>query len=242
VVAELRHRHDRVRFTMLACSGALAAGEAVGLRSLSRQVDAVLARRSQRPALVTLTVGINDFGWSDVVATYFRLRDPDTAAFESWVASTVERAVGALRAQVSRLLRRPKLVVVLTEYPNPVNTASLLFFGPAPCEVTVCYARTELVVHELNEALAGLARKRVRIAAVHDAFHGHEAPSPSCGDAPPGVEDTWFQYPEDPDSNSFPALPPFVPSVWRGDCFHPNGPGSEAIAAAVDAAAKALGR
>lgn len=90
--------------------------------------------------------------------------------------------------------------------------------------------------------LDGLARKRVRVAAIHDAFHGHEAPSPSCGGDPPAVAHTWFQYPDDPESNSFPPVAAFVGEVWRGDCFHPNERGAAEIAAAVDAAARGLGR
>ena len=145
----------------------------------------------------------------------------------------------SLGKQLRRLLSRPKIAVVLTEYPNPVNTDSLLFGGPMPCsDKAACYGRSEQVVHELNALLDGLARKRVRIAAIHEAFHGHEAPSPSCGGDPPAVADTWFQYPDDPESNSFPPVAAFVGEVWRGDCFHPNERGAAEIAAAVDAAAR----
>jgi lysophospholipase L1-like esterase len=243
VLADLRDRHGRVRFTMLACSGAVASGGPAGLRSLARQVDAVLAHLSKRPTLVTITVGINDFAWSDVIATYLRLRDPDETLFEAWVEATAERAAEGLGVQVDRLLRHRKVAVVLTDYPNPVNPESVLFAGPLPCaDVAACYGRTEFVVHELNRALRMLARRRVRVATVHEAFHGHEAPAPSCGEAPPSISDTWFQYPEDPESNSFPPLPSFVSEEWRGDCFHPNALGAATIAEAVDVAARALGR
>jgi hypothetical protein len=133
--------------------------------------------------------------------------------------------------------------IVLTEYPNPVNPESLLFGPPTPCpDAAVCYARTERVVHELNDALEQLAGGRVRLARFHAAFHGHEAPRPDCGAGAPDVEKTWFQHPDDPESNSFPAPPPFATGEWRGDCFHPNGRGAAAIAAAVDRAARGLGR
>jgi lysophospholipase L1-like esterase len=243
LVPELRERHDRVRFTMLACSGATAAGSGTGLRVFSRQVSAVLAKPTTRRTLVSITIGINDFAWSDIVATYFRLRDPDEASFDGWVDSTAERVAASLGKQLRRLLSRSKIAVVLTEYPNPANTDSLLFGGPMPCsDKAACYGRTEQVVHELNAVLDGLARKRVRIAAIHEAFHGHEAPSPSCGGDPPAVADTWFQYPDDPESNSFPPVAAFVGEVWRGDCFHPNERGAAEIAAAVDAAGRGLGR
>ena len=248
----LRARHGAVAFRFLACSGALAGGaDARGLLSLRRQVDAVLQRMRGRPALVTLTIGINDFGWADIVRTYALLRDPNSAGFRALVASTATRVKNAVQAQLARLLARRNVVVLVTDYFNPVNRGSLLFGGPAPCaDVALCYERTELVVHELNDALAEARRelgkpRRVRIASVHEAFHGHEAPRPSCGAASPDVADTWIQYRNDPDSNSFPAVPAIVEALtgeWRGDCFHPNARGAEAIARAVDQAARSLGR
>jgi hypothetical protein len=59
---------------------------------------------------------------------------------------------------------------------------------------------------------------------VHDAFHGHEAPRPWCGTARPDVDETWIQYPTDPDANATPV---------GGDCFHVNRSGVEQFAAAV---------
>jgi lysophospholipase L1-like esterase len=239
-LAALRQRHPSVRFALVACTGATATGDLAG------QVGAALAflrQRAGRPALVTITVGINDFDWANIPATYVRLRDPDQNAFEAWVDGIAADVSRALRSQLGRLLRRPSVRVVLTEYPNPVNPSSLLFGPPQPCaDPAVCYARTELVVHELNEALGRLASRRVRIARIHEAFHGHEAPSPDCGSGPPTPADTWFQYPSDPDSNSFPAPPPFTTIEWRGDCFHPNARGAAEIATAVARTAKALGR
>lgn len=243
VLAELRKRSKRVRFVMLACSGAAARGNEEKLGSLRSQVSAALKRLSRRPALVTVTIGINDFAWADIVQTYLRLRDPDRVAFDAWVEETAESVRRAVARQLKRLLARPKVRVVITDYPNPVNPGSILFGDPLPCaDVALCYARTEAVVHGLRDALATLAGKRVRLAAVHEAFHGHEAPSPECGSGAPDVDDTWFQYPSDPDSNSFPPLPFGFESEWRGDCFHPNAAGADAIAQAVDRAARSLRR
>jgi lysophospholipase L1-like esterase len=243
VLAELRERHDRVRFTMLACSGAVAAGDADGLRSLKRQVTKALGRIGARPTLVTITVGVNDFAWSDIVASYFRLRDPNSASFEGWVDSTADRMAQAIDVQLRRLIARSKVIVVLTDYPNPVNTGSILFGGPVPCtDPGACYARTEYLVHALNASLEGLVRKRVKLASIHETFHGHEGPSPTCGSSPPTVEDTWFQHPDDPESNSFPPVAALVGEVWRGDCFHPNASGAGGIAGAVNRVARAAGR
>ena len=243
VLRELRERYASVRFTMLACSGATASEDGTGLRRFSRQVNTVLARPTTRKTLVSITIGINDFHWSDIPATYIRIRDPSAASFDGWVDSTVDRVAASLRKQLRRLLSRPKIAVVLTEYPNPVNADSLLFGPPSPCpDKPACYERTEQVVDELNELLNGLARKGVRVAAVLETFRGHEAPEPSCGGSPPAVEETWLQYPDDPESNSFPPAAALVGAVWRGDCFHPNALGAAAIAAAVDRAVRGLGR
>ena len=64
----------------------------------------------------------------------------------------------------------------------------------------------------------------MQVATVHDAFRGHEAPRPWCGTAPPDVEETWIQYPTDPNSNATPV---------GGDCFHANRAGAAEFAAAV---------
>ena len=244
VLAEVRDRAGAVRFATFACSGASVTLPEQGLQSLDRQVDRALDfLRLRRPALVTITAGVNDLGWADVLATYARLREPDGAIYAAWVETTVAGVEAELRRQLDRLLRRRGVRVVLTDYPNPVNPQSILFGGPLACpDTAVCYARTELLVDTLNEAIARLAGRRVVVAGSHDAFRGHEGPRPKCGGGTPDVADTWFQHPDDPESNSFPPVEQFVGEQWRGDCFHPNLRGAQAIAAAVDAAARSLGR
>lgn len=241
----LTERRGAVRFRFVACAGAKAVS---GPRSLRHQVDTVLSSLTKRPTLVTLTIGANDTDWSDIPLTYARLRDPDAEGFGAWARGVAESVRRAVAKQLRRLLERPNVRVVLTDYVNPVNRESLLFGPPIPCADTVaCYERTERIVDELNVVLHGLpgdlrARRLVAVARVHDAFRGHESPGPECGAATPGVGDTWIQYPTDAASNSNPVLPPGVPGPWSGDCFHPNALGAEAIAAAVDRAAKRLGR
>ncbi len=245
----LEQRYARVRFFFLACAGAEAsAPEATGFHDFRRQVDAVLRKLTARPTLVSVTIGINDTGWSDVQLAYTRLRDPDDSSFERWARSVTAGVERAVVKQLRRLLEKRNVRVVLTEYFNPVNEGSLLFGPPIPCvDVDVCYERTEFVVEEVNDALRRARQKlraprRVVVAPVLSAFRGHEAPSPECGTAPPGLDETWVQYPSDPNSNSNPSLPPVVPGPWRGDCFHPNELGAAAIAAAVDQAAQGIGR
>jgi lysophospholipase L1-like esterase len=251
VRAALEDRRGLVRFRMLACSGAVATGaKEDGPRSLRYQVTRTLDELSSRRTLVTLTIGVNDFEWSDIVLTYFRLRS-DESSFEEWRSAITNDVAASLRRELRRLLAHRNVAVVLTEYYNPVNTGSILFGPPLPCEsFAACYERTERIAHGLNAALREVraslpGRARVRVARVHDAFHGHESPAPICGTAGPDAAETWIQHPQDPGSDSFPAVPPEIEAVtgdWRGDCFHPNEEGSRAIAAAVDRAALAVGR
>jgi len=91
------------------------------------------------------------------------------------------------------------------------------------CVLVDVYERSEHVVHTLNTAITQAWQRLggppyVQVAAVHAAFHCHEAPRPWCGTLPPDVEETWLQYPTDPDSNA---------TSVGGDCFHPNGLGAE---------------
>jgi lysophospholipase L1-like esterase len=245
----LARRYASVRFRFLACAGAEASASGKpGLLAFRRQVDAVLRTRTGRRALVSVTIGVNDTRWSDIALTYRRLRELDAGGFDAWARGVSARVERAVVRQLRRLLARPSVRVVLTEYFNPVNRGSILFGPPEPCvDVEACYRRTELVVDELNRALRRVpgdlrARRRVAVAPVRGAFRGHEAPSPECGGAPPEVGGTWIQYPSDPASNAFPALPPGVPGPWRGDCFHPNERGAAAIASAVVGAARRVGR
>jgi len=253
VRSSLEARVSSVRFVFLACSGATAAGSGEpGLRSLHRQVSTALRRLSSRPALVSLTIGINDFEWSDIPKTYARLREP-SSTFAAWVTATDARVERSLRKELARLLARKRVRIVLSGYFNPVNRGSLLFGGPIPCvDVTACFARTDAIVDSLNATLADVARSvkrraHVRFAGVREGFRGHESPMPLCGSEQPSAADTWIQYPDDPDSNSFPLhdapdLAPYVGFDWRGDCFHPNDRGAAFIASTVDSAAIALGR
>lgn len=247
--ALLAERHAPVRFWFFACAGAEASAPgASGFRDFRKQVDAVLRKLTARPALVSVTIGINDTDWSNIQLTYTRLRDPDEASFERWVRSVAAEVERVVARQLGRLLEKRNVRIVLTEYFNPVNEGSVLFGPPIPCpHVDACYERTEYLIAEINSAL-DRARRRLKAprqlvgAPVLDAFRGHESPSPECGSAPPAVGETWIQYPSDPASNSFPSLPPVVPGPWRGDCFHPNELGAAAIAAAVDQAAVRIGR
>jgi lysophospholipase L1-like esterase len=75
------------QFDLLACSGTTT-------RTLDGQVSEVLSCLSAHPTLITLTVGANDFGWSDVFAFAQNLCTPNDEAFDTWVAGIRHRAYG----------------------------------------------------------------------------------------------------------------------------------------------------
>jgi lysophospholipase L1-like esterase len=225
VVERLQETFLVQQFDLLACSGATTA-------TLDRQVSEVLSRLSVHPTLLSLTVGANDFGWSDVFAFAQRLCAPSDEAFRTWVGGTAQAVEENLVGQLSRVLAYPQVEVILTDYYNPTNASGAFWERVHPrCLFVDVYGRSEQVVQALNAAI-GQAWQRlgspgfVQVATVHAAFRGHEAPRPWCGTAPPDVEGTWIQYPTDPNSNSTPA---------GGDCFHMNRAGAEQYAAAVTA-------
>jgi lysophospholipase L1-like esterase len=225
VVAQLQETFVVEQFALLACSGATTG-------TLDSQVTEALSRLAERPTLITLTIGANDFGWSDLVPFAQNLCTPDDDAFEAWVASMAHTVEENLVVQLGRLLAYPQVEVILTDYHNPTNRSGAFWELVHPrCVLVNVYERSEHVVHTLNAAIIQAWQRLgsptyVQVAHVHAAFHGHEAPRPWCGTAPPAVEETWLQYPTDPDSNATPV---------GGDCFHPNRIGAERYGEAVTA-------
>jgi lysophospholipase L1-like esterase len=211
------------QFDLLACSGTTTG-------TLDGQVSEVLSRLAERPTLITLTIGANDFGWSDLFPFAQNLCTPDDDAFDAWVASTAHTVEENLVVQLGRLLAYPQVEVILTDYYNPTNLSGAFWEAVHPrCVLVNVYERSEHVVHGLNTAITQAWQRvgspsYVHVATVHDAFHGHEAPQPWCGTAPPDVDETWIQYPTEPDSNATPV---------GGDCFHVNRAGAEHFADAV---------
>jgi lysophospholipase L1-like esterase len=219
VERELERRHGSVGFVFLACSGATAASTSAGPRSLATQVGRALRAIGRRPALVSITIGINDLEWWNLIRVAQLLRG-DRAAYDRWVRTTVGEVRIELRRQLRRLLARPQARVVVTDYFDPVNRGSPLYaFCPDPDR---CRARVREAVERLNRAIraasAGLG-PRVRVAEIGRRFDGHEAARPGCGAAPPAAAATWIQ----------------------ADCLHPNAAGAAAIARAVLTAAARLG-
>jgi lysophospholipase L1-like esterase len=273
VLEKLLQRYGRVtRFEHLACTGATVLrpdGKTLkedAHKWLHNQVNTALAlldqRPTGRPALVSITVGANDFEWGDPENVIRRLSEKESK-FNAWVSSRVDEVVfgdRGLKAEVNRLLEHPDVAVVITQYHNPFNKWSYLFdfvrrFSfprPACVPIEDCYGRTELGLHALNTALSEMsaavsASDRLRIALVHQEFHGHESPSPSCGGfAEPDEDGTWVQYIGDPNSNSNPPPIKYKGNKFTfppgGDCFHPNEIGAAQFAEAVNQAALTLSR
>ena len=243
VAARLKERHKEVHFISLACSGArvnFPDDFSDPYKFFPNQVNEViraLRRLDGAPTVVTITIGANDFGWAELQQFADFLYLSNLKRFDRIVNRISDSVRRVLRRQVRRLLRFPNVTVVLTEYHNPFNTNSVFFLGPGGrCGVVECYDRTEYAIHTLNNAIVqvyiDLGRpSNLRLTAIHGLFHDHESPQPSCGNDEPAVDDTYVQYKDDPDSNSFPFR---LDSSWRGDCIHPNSSGTDFYAAQVD--------
>ncbi len=263
VVNSLHVRYETVNFKFLACSGATAKKPSSTTLAQSQnkwlrnQVDYVLANLSDRPTLVSITIGANDFEWTDSLNFYHRLAQPG-ASYLNWVTKTKVAVGGELRRQVKRLLAHDNVVVVITQVHNPANKESNFFdlFPGRPCASVFndvnCYDRFSYAVGMLNTAYVldvwvPLGRPdRVRIAQINaPTGESFSSPSPSCGTALPGQNTTLIQYVGDPNSNSL--LPRPVRRLWKigntaGDCFHPNEQGAQVYADAVNAAAQVMDR
>ena len=235
------------------------------LTDLSNQVDYVLQHLSpNRPTLVTITISMDDYGWQDPKLVFaLILSSPKT--FDNYLAHIGKLVEPRLGNQVDRLLKNQNVVVIFTDYANPINKDSIFFHALTPgCPSLLCYPRAEKFVHYINKSLTDkvvpfLSNKyhnRVGIALIHDEFHeNHESPGDAsrsgtkppwktCGFAePPGLGDTWIQYPGEKGVNG--RVPGWLSrgtGEKYGDCFHPNYLGADAIGEAVNAAALTLGR
>ena len=210
-----------------ACSGATT-------EDLTGQVDEVLADLATRVLpentipLVIITIGANDFGWTNIaeLAPVFCGSD---AKFQNWVDDTNDLIKTNVFREGSRLVIEGQAKVIITEYHNPLNRESnfLKVFSLFPncllrsLSVADLYGRAEDALHSTNSMFKAMAADagpaRVRLAEVHSTFHGHESSRPICDTAPPDICDTWIQV---------------------LDCFHPNPTGADNFANAVNAAVR----
>lgn len=244
----------------LACSGATALepdAETLAQQPgkwLHNQVDQVIDQLegrggpgepipSDRPVLVSITIGANDLDWLDPEFLAARMWGVSAEGYLQWTDVVKASVKAAVQYEVERLLAYPNVGVVLTQIHNPINTKSRFFprVGDLsiPCNevgTLSCYDRTEYAVRGINDGLFELwdvdlrpekpGRLRVTLG-LQAAFDGHKAPQPMCGDGPPHMEQTWIQYPGIENVNSE------LPSALRregeglGDCIHPNDEGAK---------------
>lgn len=253
VAAQLQSLYE-VTLRNLGCSGATSDHLAGQVREVLDVLDGDTVP-ADRPVLVSITIGANDFPWSDEeeAKAFFRRSD-----FHDEVSRRVDIARNKLVTHVNALLdKRPTVRVVITETYSPINRKSIFFPGYAS-SFTDLLLKTEFVAFSLNQAgdravgeinlqRAEEGPRRVAITrGIFEAFDSHRSPTPTCGEAEPGNGGTWIQYRTDTASNSFPwwqlqpddLLPPgWKPTPWRGDCFHPNEAGHQAFANRVWSAA-----
>jgi lysophospholipase L1-like esterase len=76
VVTQLQSTFVLEQFDLLACSGATT-------ETIESQVTEPLSRLTERPTLITLSLGANDFGWSDLRPFVQNLRTSDENAFDA---------------------------------------------------------------------------------------------------------------------------------------------------------------
>jgi lysophospholipase L1-like esterase len=264
----LETRYTYVHFPashFLACSGATATkpdsktlkpdGDKWLANQVTKAIQLIAKIPANRPVLVSITIGMNDFHWADLsIVTHLSQNASD---FQSWVDDTNRSIATELTKQIKLLLAYPNVAVVITEVHNPVNTDSILFLVGSKSRTCTdllgtleCYDRTERLSQSLNKTLVldvvtALNSNRVTYTTqLHAAFRGHESPRPTCGGNGPDVSETYVQYGGDPDSNG--EVPWFMIPLNRGhlfgDCFHPNDKGAQLYADRVNNAAIRLER
>lgn len=243
----------------LACSGAKtqASVNPEPNKLFANQVqEVVLALRdipSDQLVLVSITIGANDFGWLSPIDGLPRFQgfnpfeSPDS--YDRWLDGRASLVYTQLRYAVEKLLRFDNVRIVATSYGNPINLSStILRRAGGQCNLLgtlSCYERVERFIMRLEEGVildtyvaVGRPRDQMRLTGtLREEFRDHEGPGGElgalCGYAPPGIDETWIQYPGDPASNSIVVNG----VVLGGDCFHPNEKGANEYAEAVVEAA-----
>ncbi len=192
------------------------------------QVDWVVRAN---PALVFLSVGINDLGFEDPARFI---------AGDKLNSDLVEPRLGQLTSRLSaivtELLGATDALVVVTGYYNPTAERPQ---GVPGCETTCFFAVSEEAVRRLNGAIVAALPASDRIAYVDLAqtFAGHGAPNgigPDDARAGSGlIGDLLGGYFED--IQPYCAKGDGGPDPWVNaiDCVHPTEEGARAIADAV---------
>jgi lysophospholipase L1-like esterase len=182
----------------VACAGATTTSLVSGgqLNALNADTD-----------LVTLTIGGNDIGWSQVVTACLGGTDAQCAgAYANAVDRITTQLPGLLRTvydQVAALA--PNAHVTVTGYPKLFSPENGAYLGASPAEQVTLNAGADL----LNTTIAAAAtRPAFQFVDVTSRFVGHGVNAP----------DAWILPPTDPGA------------------FHPNINGYRAYTAAVNSA------
>jgi lysophospholipase L1-like esterase len=191
----------------IACQGAvtdnLTTPQVVGGVTVPSQLDQAFAHGT--PALLTLTVGVNDVHWSNFLQACFSASSCDTAAntaaANAYVASMQTKLSSALAGIQTRSGFIPPFVIV-TGYYHPVSM-QCVNANLTPGEVTWLDQETDRLNNALRTASQQQAGWFTRFAPVD--FTGHDICS----------ADPWLQRPGVPGE---PAA------------FHPNAQGQRVIA------------
>lgn len=212
------------RVDFIACSGATTANVRFGgVRQYANEPPQLEQYKlSERTNLVTLSIGGNDVGFSQIIKTCAPLRNcvrngsVDGQPLTEWMDGNLAALPGKLRPTLAAIrAEAPNATVVLMGYPRlfPTGTANRL------CEDLVGYFRWDTMdwANELGDRLdaamaAAAAEAGVHFVPVGDVFAGHEI----CGDDGP-----WLLSLAAPRGNDL--LDRF--QLYGAASFHPNKDG-----------------
>ena len=178
--AELVARQEKLRLLSFACSGATTSSGILGIQQVngldvSPQLDQLFALK-QAPKLITLTIGANDMGWTELLtkcATASCGSDEDTALVDGRLSvfrNNLESIAQRLREHYGAKLPR----VVVTGYYQLLP--SLLQSCPEMTGLTADELTWERAQEtKLNDAIMSVvgSEKPISFAAVD--FTGHES-------------------------------------------------------------------
>ena len=162
-LAGVESQYAAVGFVQLACSGASTDDLAGQVNELRRDLS---ERRRQTPteALVSITVGVNDFNLTDPFNLAKQLCNPP-GELNTFVENTLAVIEANLDKEMKRILQPGDVYIVLTDYHNPFNRQSHLLAivsSLQDCQqqqlsIEALLARTEFAVHALNATLPTVA-------------------------------------------------------------------------------------
>ena len=183
------------------------------------------------PAVVTVTVGINDIGFVEPAALIVDGR-LDDAVFDARVAAMAVE----LDELVGRIIDATDADIVVTGYYNPAAARPQ---GVEGCRVDCFRAIAGKAVDSLDDAIASAlpASPRVRFVALAERFADHGAPNGLGLDSARAGEGLLGELFGGPfvGTQSYCARGDTVGESWINalDCVHPDDEGHRQIAAAV---------